>query len=146
MLIWLIIGIIHLLILSYQDIRHKKLVDDRHNWFMTGATIMLLSHFHHSTKYILFISVVALSLMYFIKKFKLMGEADTKTILWTFTGFGFIGLWSLIPYLILLSTLYVFQAAVNFILCKYLFKRKITNFPAYPLFLVSFILSYWLFV
>lgn len=146
MLMWFIIGILHLLILSYQDIRHKKLVDDRHNWFMAGATIMLLSQYSHRTRYILFISVMALTLMYFINKFKLMGEADSKTILWTFTGFGFIGLWSLIHYLIVLSILYVFQTTINIVLCKFIFKRKIEKFPAYPMFLVAFILSYWLFV
>lgn len=146
MLTWFIIGVLHLLILSYQDIKHNKLVDDRHNWFMAGSTIMLLSHFRHSVKYVLFISVMALTLMYFIKKFKLMGEADTKTILWTFTGFGFIGLWSLIPYLIILSVLYIIQTILNLFVCKIVFKRKIENFPAYPMFLIAFILSYWLFV
>lgn len=146
MFYWCLIGVLHLLILSYQDIRHKKIVDSRHNWFMSGVTLSLISHYSNKLSYIFLLTITVLCLMYFIKKFKLMGEADVQTILWSFTGFGFICMWSLVWYIIVLMVLYLFQTIANIILCKYVLKKEITTFPAYPLFLVSFILSYLLFV
>lgn len=132
-------GAFQLAILTYQDFKHKKLVDDRHNWFMFGVTFSLLSHYPKSFLYISLVLVLGFVLRYLINKLKIMGDGDANTILWIFTGFGFLNDKLLISYLIIFSAIYL----IHFLLRRVLFRRK-ENVQGYPVFLISFVVSFFL--
>jgi hypothetical protein len=141
---WAFIGIIQLIILTYQDLRNNKLVDDRHNWFMMGLTISLYSHYPHPFWYILVLIFVPMILMVIFQKYKVIGAADTKTILWTFIGFGLINLWILVNYAIWLLAVFLLYFLLAFILKKVTNAQEQKALPAYPVFLIVFILVSWL--
>jgi len=138
MIAWVFFGIIHLLILSYQDVFKKQWVDDRHNWFMYGATASLYALYMPKIWIIILILAIAFGLGYLLTKLKYIGEADAKTITWIFTGFAIIGIDLLAVYAAVFLILYLFQALVNQMFYRLILKKEPVNFPAYPLFLSSF--------
>lgn len=135
---WVFFGILQLIILTYQDIRHKKIVDDRHNWFMYGTTAALYALYVPKWYIIILIVVIAFSLGFVLKRLKAIGAADSNTIVWIFTGFSIINITYLILFLLIFIVCYLFQAAVNQALYRFVLKQKPQNFPAYPLFLIVF--------
>ena len=137
---WMFLGILHLLILTYQDIWHKRLVDERHNWFMMGATISLLALFKQPIVYLLSLFMIVTILFIVIKKKKLIGIADNQTIVWSFIGFGIISVWILLYYTITFTIIMLLYQLIAWIAGKWFFKRKLEYIPFYPVFLISFIL------
>lgn len=106
---WAFIGTFYLILLTFQDYKNKGWVDDRRNWFMMGATIMIISHIGRN--FWIFLAVIALSIglnIYFKKK-KVLGDADINSLSWMIIGFGLINVWNLIFFLmifIVLTTIY----------------------------------------
>lgn len=141
MIYWFFLGIIHLLILAYQDVRNKTWVDDRHNWFMMGLTASLYSHYYNKWWFLLIIILIILILTKFINKFKLLGEADSKTILWSFIGFAIMSVYLLFWYAVTFIVIYLFAALIVKLISKYMIKKKIEKYPAYPIFLLSFLIT-----
>lgn len=115
-------------------------VDDRHNHFMLGLSISLYSHFRHNILFMLLLIILTIILYYFIKKYKLIGEADIKTISWIFLGYGIISIW----YLAWWSILFFFVMILYWVLKKYVFKIEQAT-PFYIVILLSFIVNNFLF-
>jgi len=130
-------GFLYLLKLTIEDLKNKMWVDDRLNYFMIGVVATMIFTYDRSIGYILTLIAVNLLLMFFIDKRKLMGEADTKTILWSFTGYGMINPVLLMIYVIV----FIFCIVVSCITTK-LLKKKLIKFPAYPSFFISFIVTF----
>jgi len=137
---WSILGILHLLILTYQDIKNKRLVDDRHNWFMMGATIMLFSLYDTNIWIILPVIIITSILISYISSKKLLGSADIKTIIWSFTGFAIINIWILVNYALLILILICLYYLLAFIMKKIFKAGYIPNLPGYPVFFIAFTL------
>lgn len=142
-LTWSILGAIHLFILTYQDIFKKRWVDDRHNYFMIGATMMLLELYNINFWALFGVIITAGLLISYVTKFKVMGAADTKTIGWTFTGFAIISIPVLIKYAILFFSLLTTAFIVAYFLknqkrIKIINKRQY-KIPLYPVFFAAYI-------
>jgi hypothetical protein len=133
---WAIIGLIHLVIMSYQDIFKKRLVDDRHNYFMFGSTVMLLTVYHRSLWYILTLFIIVLCLNLFLKKTKAIGEADISSFNWLIFGFGYIGTDVLIFFVLTIIVLSI----LFFVFDKLFFKLKVPS-PFIPVLAISFIIN-----
>ena len=138
---WFILGTVQLSILTFQDLFNKMLVDDRHNYFMMGATISLISFFRQKWWYILTTIIVIILLSILITRYKLIGSADTKTILWSFVGFAIIDHKFLTIFAIYLIVLLIISSLSYKILVKFKAIKEIKHYPAYPSFLGSFIIT-----
>lgn len=134
-------GILYLGILSYQDVFKKRIVDDRFNYMMMGATVPLYFLFHASFLYILTLLALSVGLSYGLRKLKVIGDGDTKTIVWSFMGWGVLGLPLLITYILIFVGLYLFNVACLFTLNKCLknFHKDRFKFPLFPTFWMSFV-------
>lgn len=132
--LWFSLGIVRLLILTYQDFKNKMMIDDRHNYFMIGATAMLITSFNNSLWYYLALVPLIVLLRYFLIKIGAIGKGDGNTILWMFTGFGIINPYSLVAFLFIFTVFYV----IHFLFRRLLFRRR-DKIQGYPVFLISFI-------
>lgn len=133
---WYIFGLFNLIRLTYQDYKNNMRIDDRYNWLMYGITISLLTHFSKSLSYLFIVIFLGLGLRFLISKFKIMGEGDSNSILWIFTGFAFMD-WRL---LVGFMGIFVATYLVHFLLRRVLFRRK-DMVQGYPVFLVAFIVA-----
>ena len=115
---FLFFGLLHLSILTYQDIRHKCWVDDRHNWFMIGVVAVLYVTTSPPLYYGLILIAVSLALRWVINKKKILGEADVNTVAWSFIGFGVIGWNILLFYAVILVILYLLYVGGSIIIVK----------------------------
>lgn len=97
---WAIGGCIYLLILSWQDVKNKMVVDQRLNYLMMGVTFALISHINRPLWYLLVALFISLILQWFINKYQLLGNGDALAISWIFYGFGIIGPDALILFLV----------------------------------------------
>ena len=113
---WAWIASIYLIILTFKDFKNKMMIDDRHNWFMMGLSVFLLTQTDVSIWYILGLVVVIAGLNWFIRKFKLLGGADVSSLTWIFYGFGIISIgvfvWFAGLFVIILVLYYVFKAFI----------------------------------
>lgn len=138
---WVWIGTIYLIILTYKDIKHNCLVDERHNWFMSGLTFSMFFLFKNSFWYILSIIVFIILFNILLSRTKVLGEADHQTLTWIIVGFGLINLNSLINFLAVFG-----GVTITYFLAKKI-SSKILSFnveeatPFYPALLVSFAIS-----
>lgn len=136
---WCFIGTIYLLILTYMDYKQLGRVDDRFNFFMMGVTLSLASHFKRSMLTILLLLAVMIALYYFFQKSKVFGEADIKTFMWLFWGYGIINL----GYFVFFgAVLIVYTAFFGFARFLYMRIRKIHGkviTPFYGVILLAFI-------
>lgn len=138
---WVWIGTIYLIILTYKDIKHNCLVDERHNWFMSGLTFSMFFLFKNSFWYILSIIVFIILFNILLSKTKVLGEADHQTLTWIIVGFGLIDLNALINFLAVFG-----GVTITYFLAKKI-SSKILSFnfkeatPFYPALLVSFAIS-----
>lgn len=97
---WAWFGTLYLIILTYQDFKHNKQVDERKNFFMMGITMSLISHIPQKLWYILVLLVIVITLNYFITKLKVMGEGDAQALIWIFYGLGIINIGYLITFIL----------------------------------------------
>lgn len=132
---WAFFGTLYLIILTYQDIRHKRLVNDRYNYLMIGVTISLTSHVSVILWRIFIFIGVILALFIFLNKFKVLGEADIKTISWIFLGYGIINVF----YLLWFTAWFIIITLLHYgILKAYRVKGYV---PYYPVILASFVVN-----
>lgn len=137
---WAWMGTLYLIFLTYKDFKDKRVIDDRHNYLMLGASISLLSHLRRSFWYMLAIVLVTVILSIYLRKFKVIGEADITALSWIFLGYGIINIFKLAWfgfYFIIITVFY------NFLKFK-VFKTK-QNTPFFPVILISFWLNSFLF-
>lgn len=136
---WSWLGTIYLLILTWQDYKNNKMVDDRRNWLMMGLSISLISHTYTTIWYKLALAIILALLYVFLRKIKTLGEADSNTYTWIFLGFGLIN-----PYYLALFTAIFIVNTILFSLLKKLFKiKEATQF--YGVLLTSFVLALFFF-
>jgi hypothetical protein len=147
MIYWLFFGVIKLLILTFQDLFRKRMVDDRLNYFMMGVTVSLYSHYTVRWWFLFVLVAVSIGLSLALHRFKAMGEADLKTILWMFIGFGIINLYLIAWFAIVFIIIYLLYFSI-FRLMALVFKewQSKKKIPGYPIFLISFVFTYWVFV
>lgn len=123
-------------------------VDDRHNYFMLGATIMLLSYVQRGIWYMLPMIILVPVLLYFIKKTRSLGDADLTTIAWLILGYGILGIYKLIWFLIFFGIIVAMYAFLKFGVMKwymrYILKkdRSIPPTPFYGVLLISTVFSH----
>lgn len=137
---WFWIGSFALILLTYQDFTRNMRVDDRRNWFMMGVTITLLSHLPRPIWYILAVVALGIGLNILINKLNLLGDGDANTITWLWIGYGFIGLLTLVKFLLVFLSLYVFYMLVKIIIMR-IMKVRSWNTPFYIVLLLSFVLT-----
>jgi len=133
---WAFFGTFYLILLTFQDFKRQMIVDDRHNYFMLGITVSLISHVHRSLLYIFALVLVVIALTIYLNKTKVLGEADNRTISWIFLGLGYINPFQLAwfgIFFILITALYVF---IKFKILKY--KKPL---PFYPVLLLGFLVT-----
>lgn len=135
--LWAFLGIFHLFFLAIQDIFNKNWIDDRHNWFMLGATIMLLNAYKRGFIYIMLIVLSILLIVFILKKLKLMASGDFGAVTWTFMGFAFIQPMYMVYYAVILCFILMLFAGYSRIIGA---RRKLTylTFPMYPAFLIAY--------
>jgi len=136
-LFWSSLGIIQLLIASYKDMRTMK-VDDRHNYFMTGVSVALLTHFTRGIWYILALVLLNVLLMLLIHRFKAFGDGDLKALGWIFLGLGIISPYKLGWFVVFFSVVTIFY---NLLKVK-VFKVKHPT-PFFPVILIVFAFNVW---
>lgn len=134
-MLWALLGLFDLILLTYQDFKNKMWVDDRLNYFMTGLSISLLETYPNSFLKIVILTVVTVALNIFIKKLKLLGEADANTISWLFWGLGFINIIALAYFMLWVAAFTV----VQYIIKRLIIKANV-RVPYYPVILVSFVI------
>lgn len=128
-------GTIYLLILTYQDIKHRMRIDDRKNYFMLGISISLYSHFTRSIWFVLFIIGLWLLFTRFVKRLNVFGEGDVNAFYWIFIGLSIINPFNVIWFLCCL----IFLTILYLLFKKYVLRtRKPT--PYFIVILFSFIL------
>ena len=88
--LWAFVGLLNLLILTYQDIKNHMIIDDRKNLVMLGLTVSLLSLGYFRSWYYLALIVVVLLLTNWIGKKQFFGDGDVSAFRWLFLGFGYI--------------------------------------------------------
>lgn len=131
---WAFIGTLYLIILTWQDYRHNMLVDDRKNYFMLGASIIMIDLFTHTWYYKLAVFVVVIGLSIVFQKYKLLGEADIKSIAWMFLGFGLVS-----PHVLMTFAIFFIIMLIIFeVLKRYLMKYR-GKLPYYGVLLIIFV-------
>lgn len=102
---WFWIGTLYLIILTYQDYKDNRIVDDRRNYFMMGLSISLMSHVYTRLIYKVILTLVVVGLQYALKKIKELGHADIHSITWIFIGFGLLSAYHLLFFVVVFSIL-----------------------------------------
>lgn len=137
---WVYFGTFYLLILTIQDYRNKRVIDDRFNYLMLGVSISLYSHIQRTLGYMVIIIALIIVWTILLKKFKAIGEGDISSLSWIWIGFGIINHVYLVWYIALFSIcmiIYTFFKSV-------VFKQKKPT-PFFYVILLSFVLTNILF-
>lgn len=131
---WAWFGTMQLLYLTWQDYCNNRVVDDRKNFFMMGATLALIGFFPHPLWYYLCITAFSLTLKWWLGRYeKVIGGADVNTIVWIMTGLAIINVGFAVFYLS------VFAACTLFTLgMRKLFKQEQPT-AFYGVLLITFI-------
>ena len=130
--LYIILGIIELIYLSYSDIHIKK-IDQRYNYYMYGVTTILIYISHPKILYlstIIFSSIITGLILR-----RKMGEGDIQIIGWMILGIGVIHYIYLILFFLNLVILLLLSQYIQKILHL---NRKI---PGLPILLSSYILT-----
>lgn len=138
---WFFLGTVYLIILTWQDYKinpetgkRGMMVDGRLNYFMMGSTFSLLSHVRRPVWYVLVLVVMVVILGFLLKRFKLIGSADMKSIGWIWYGLAIINvawLGAFCVVFMLVAGLYAFLKFVVF--------RRRESTPFYAVLLVCFL-------
>lgn len=137
---WAWIATFYLIILTYQDYKNKRLVNERFNYVMLGVTISLISHYTISTLYLLALVFAVVALRYYLGKINVFGEADLTTLNWVFLGFGYIN------YIFLLGFILVFIiCTLLYTMIKLYIFRYRNPTPFFSIILLCFWLTCFLF-
>jgi len=137
---WVFMGVLYLMILTYQDYKNKMLVDDRKNYLMLGATIALISHFKVRFIYMLGLILIIFFIRWIFKKYNTIGDADINSLSWLFLGFGIISPFYLLTFLLIFTLLYILFWGLKKLIFKLLNHLNVpTQF--YGVILLSYILT-----
>lgn len=138
---WAGLGTMYLIFLTYKDYKNHMTVDDRMNYFMMGASIMLLSLFKREIWYVLCLLALTIGLNLFLKIRRVLGSADISTLTWIFYGLGIINAFYLFWFFVFFTTATLLFHGFKWILAKYLKQDYKTPLPFYIVILISFILE-----
>ncbi len=137
---WAWFGTFYLLILTYKDIRNSSKVDTRFNYIMIGISLSLTSHVEFVIWRILVLLAVIFGMYIFLNKFNAMGLADIQSLSWIYLGYGILN----IGYLVWFVIIFVAVTLLYLLLKVKLLKIKAPS-PFFPVILVCFIFTSWLF-
>ena len=137
---WAWIATIYLIILTYQDYRNKRIVNERHNYVMLGVSISLISHLPVNILYLLALIATVIALRIYLTKFNLIGLADVTALNWIFLGFGYINYMFLLGYVLI----FIFSTIIYTTIKIYVFKYKKPT-PFFPVILISFWVASFMF-
>lgn len=115
-------------------------VDDRRNYLMIGVSVSLFSHVKHPWYWGFAVLGMVMAMFWVFKKFKVLGEADIKSLSWIFLGMGILGL----PYFVAYAGLFGIIMGIYFLLKLVLFRKQAKLNPKtqfYPVILISFVLT-----
>ena len=95
MYLWFWMGVMYIGIMLWQDVMHKRMVDSRHNYFMTGYTVALGWIYHHVWWYILTVLLVAMGLQLYFSMLAAgrLGAVDAHTLGWVLIGLSLINMY-----------------------------------------------------
>jgi len=133
-------AILNLFFMTYQDYKNNMKVDDRFNFIMIGATVMLLSVFPISIYYLFTLVALNLILGWVFMKFRLMKFADVKSLSWAFYGFSIINPFFGISYLVVFGLIYFFNDKLISLVRWYL-NIECNKLPGYPILLLIFVIN-----
>ena len=86
---WLISATLALILLTYQDIKNKMVVDDRRNFFLSGMTFALLGVYTKGLLWLLGVIAITIFVMLsygFANKKGWVGSADVNSLSWITMG------------------------------------------------------------
>lgn len=129
------------MILTYKDIKNNCLVDERHNWFMSGLTFSMFFLFKNSVWYILGIILFVVLFNILLSRTKVLGEADHQTLTWVIVGFALISQEAIIKFLMVfigVTVAYFVAKKISSKVLSFDFKEAT---PFYPALLGSFVIS-----
>jgi hypothetical protein len=115
---WAFMGLFYLGILTVQDYRNMRMVDDRYNYLMLGASISLVSHTNNSFWYLLGLTAILFILYGYLRKLKPLGEADINTISWIFLGYGIIRAANLGVFVAIFTAFTLLFYVLKYIICR----------------------------
>lgn len=138
---WFLFSFIYLIYFTYKDLTNNMLVDDRHNYFMKGATFGLLTIVNFNFWYVFILIFGTSFLGSILKHKKVLGEADINSLIWLFYGFGLLGIEFYVLFIgtfLLISTIFFI---LKFLIGKLLKQDYNKPIPFYPVILGSFIIT-----
>ena len=140
-MLWAFMGTLNLIRLTYQDFKNNMEIDDRYNYLMTGATIMLLQIYRRGILLILAFIGLIIVMTFLLKKLEAIGAGDISSISWIFLGFMIINPAMLIIFL----TAYAFFTLIYFGIRALIFKHQNisnkTHTPFFIILLISFFIT-----
>ena len=139
---WALLGTVYLIFMTWQDLTHNMMVDDRYNFLMLGLTVSLYSHFHWGLVYSLSLFAIVLTMSWLLSRFHIVGDADVSTVRWVFWGFGIISPFIVVYWLVALVLCWTVWVATRVIILK---APAYTRLPFYPVLLSSFFLANFMF-
>lgn len=124
---WVWIGSLQLIYMSWKDLRNNMMVDDRHNWFMMGLSVSLISHVNVKITYLVVLVISVIIIMFVFKISKTLGSADVKSLMWISYGFGLMNPTFLLWFFVWLAGLILIYFGVKTLYLK-IPKEKPTPF------------------
>lgn len=132
---WFFPALLYLVWLTWQDCRNNMLVDDRKNWFVMGLSVSLINFTSLSPFSVFFLIVCMVGLMVFFSWSKMFGQGDITAFGWMFLSFGFLDLFTLGLFMVLL----LLFSSVFFVCKKFVFLRE--KLPFFPVLLIVFLVT-----
>lgn len=135
MIYWFLLGLYKLAILTYQDFKNNRRVDDRNNAFMVGVTTTLFFIKPLNLWYILIILAFFFFFAWFFSQFPNLGQGDKNVLLWVYLGYAVL---YLPAYLYFLAILGIVAVIFKLIQDKVFNGRPL---PFMPVLLVTFLVN-----
>jgi hypothetical protein len=132
--LWAFLGTLYLAIMTYQDYKHDRWVDDRKNYFMLGVGVAMHTFFERSIWYLLSVILVVVLFNYFAGKYKVVGGADISSFNWIYLGFAFINPYALLMFIVVMLA---FTSVYGY------FKSKVYKIKSYVPFMSIILLSFF---
>jgi hypothetical protein len=137
---WFGLGIIYLIILTYQDFK-KKEISEKFNFFMMGASLMLVEESTYGVLYLLTISLISGFIPSILTYFKAFNPNEGTGIMWLFMGFGFASYIALGTFLAIFTIAKLLSLILSRIAIHAL-KGQYKPLPSYHIILLAYIITY----
>lgn len=132
MFYFIIFGLYKLAILTYQDIKNKRVVDDRNNAFMIGVAATMVFFYHPPMWFLFLIILILIGFNFVASKFPFLGKGDINALAWIYLGYAIIN-----PYLVLTFCGFIIVLSIIFKIVQYkLFQDK--PLPYFPVIFLAF--------